>query len=173
MESFLCQFPGLSSCDRAAYLGAAQAGTATPSVRPSVCEKDAVTFMKSVEGNFLVWLHFMDTHWPFSFPDYRNPLMKYKILKACRTFSYIPGEWEYDEETWQLIEEMYDTSIRRLDLELQALFKFLEKENLLANSYIFVTSDHGEQLLERGALGHVENISRSSPCTFNRKKTRL
>ncbi|MFW6105343.1 MAG: sulfatase-like hydrolase/transferase [Chloroflexota bacterium] len=100
----------------------------------------------------------MDTHWPFSLPNHRNPFMKYKILNLRRRFSVIPGQRECDEETGQLIEEMYDASIRRLDARLETLFDSLQGQRMLKDTYVFITSDHGEELLERGALDHQENV---------------
>lgn len=120
--------------------------------------QNAIKFMKSSRENFFVWMHFMDTHSPFSFPNYSNPLMKYRILKAHRSISCVPGEQEYNEEEGQLIEEMYDTSIRRLDTKLEGFFDSLQKEGILENTYVFITSDHGEELLEREALDHQENV---------------
>lgn len=120
--------------------------------------QNAIKFIKSSRENFFVWMHFMDTHSPFSFPNYSNPLMKYRMLKAHRIFSCVPGEREYNEEDGQLMEEMYDTSIRRLDTKLEGFFDSLQKEGILQNSYVFITSDHGEELLERGTLDHQENV---------------
>lgn len=120
--------------------------------------QDAIEFMRAGGENFFVWLLLMDTHWPFSFPDHRNLLVKHRMLQARRMMSSIPGEREYDEKTGQLIAEMYDTSIRRLDAKLKMLFDFLQEERPAENTYVFVTSDHGEEFLERGALDHQENV---------------
>lgn len=123
--------------------------------------QSAIKFMQSEERNFFVWLHFMDIHWPYSFSDYRNPLMKYKVLKARKVVSPISTDQKHAEETIQLMEEMYDTSIKRLDTNLGILFDFLQKERILENTYVFITSDHGEELLTRGLfVTHHENVYR-------------
>jgi arylsulfatase A-like enzyme len=49
--------------------------------------------------------------------------------------------------------EFYDEFIASWDHEVARLFNHLEESGLTQNSYIFVTSDHGE-LFERGELGH-------------------
>lgn len=116
--------------------------------------------MKSQRGEFFVWLHFMDVHYPYSFPNYRNPLKRYKALKETGRVraSFTQRGLEYAEETVQLEEEMYDAGIRRLDAKLEVLFDSLQKEGILENTYIFITSDHGEELLKRGTLTHHENV---------------
>ncbi len=119
---------------------------------------DAIKFLKSTKSSSFVWLHLMDTHWPFSFPPRRNPLAKYKILRARGMYSEIPGKHTYSAEIGELMEEMYDTSVRRLDIKLESLFNSLRREGILENSYVFLTSDHGEEFLERGALDHQENV---------------
>lgn len=122
--------------------------------------QNAIRFMNSSRKNFFVWLHFMDVHYPYSFPNYKNPLMKYKVLKARRLASPIPRNSEYvEEELVQLMEEMYDASIRRLDARLEVLFDSLQKGGILEDTYVFITSDHGEELLTRGLfLTHHENV---------------
>ena len=121
--------------------------------------QNAIKFMKSTEGNFFVWLHFMDVHWPLTPPNYSSFLMKYKICKL-RSFSPIsPGNLRLGEETVQLAEEMHDMSIRKLDARLKLLFNFLQQERILENTYVFITSDHGGEFLERGSLlDHQENV---------------
>ncbi len=48
----------------------------------------------------------------------------------------------------------YDREIRYTDDELAKLFRWLADEGLLDRSLIVVTSDHGEEFLEHGGIGH-------------------
>jgi choline-sulfatase len=47
----------------------------------------------------------------------------------------------------------YDEFILYVDSEFDRLFKYLEQEGLLDNTWVVVTSDHGE-VFERGSIGH-------------------
>ncbi|MFC1997193.1 sulfatase [Chloroflexota bacterium] len=49
---------------------------------------------------------------------------------------------------------LYDEYIAYADAEIGRIFDFLHKEGITENTYIFLTSDHGE-LFERGVRGHV------------------
>jgi arylsulfatase A-like enzyme len=49
---------------------------------------------------------------------------------------------------------MYDAAIAWLDDELGRLFEALDSRGLSQNTLIIVTSDHGEEFGEHGALGH-------------------
>lgn len=60
-------------------------------------------------------------------------------------------------ETYETIEKnrvWYDEYIANVDFEFGRLLDHLEETGVLENSYLAVTSDHGE-LLERGVKGHV------------------
>lgn len=119
--------------------------------------QEAITFIKSTHGKFFIWIHLMDTHWPYFPPENVDKATKKKIINLKNTFQPVPGQQQYDEEARVILESMYDASVRKADAELKDLFDFLRAEDLWENTLIFVTSDHGEELLERGAVDHQEN----------------
>ncbi|MFC1879391.1 sulfatase [Chloroflexota bacterium] len=51
----------------------------------------------------------------------------------------------------------YDQYIAQIDSELDHLFNEMQSNGLLTNSYVFITSDHG-QLFERGIHGHSTEL---------------
>jgi len=50
---------------------------------------------------------------------------------------------------------LYDGAIRNLDIEIERYVKKLEELGILDDTLIIITSDHGEEILERGSLGHA------------------
>ena len=62
-----------------------------------------------------------------------------------------PYETIEDHRIW------YDEYIKNVDHEFGRLLDYLEQKGILENSYLVVTSDHGE-LLERGIKGHVTPV---------------
>lgn len=50
----------------------------------------------------------------------------------------------------------YDETIQNADKNLQRLYTYLEQKDLLEETVIVVTSDHGELLGERGLWGHID-----------------
>jgi len=48
---------------------------------------------------------------------------------------------------------LYDQQIAQLDVELGEMIKNLDRAGILDNSYVIITSDHGE-MFERGFMGH-------------------
>lgn len=60
----------------------------------------------------------------------------------------------FDEAGVRHLEELYDAGIRQLDTELGRLFDFLETSGRAAETLVVLTSDHGEEFLEHGRVGH-------------------
>ena len=104
-----------------------------------------------------IYLHFMPPHAPYTpskqflgmFEDGWSPPTKKRHPLAPKT----PAE-RIDAQR-----RRYDEYIANLDAEFGRLLDFMEKAHWLENSYIFVTSDHGE-MFERGVIGH------STPLLF-------
>jgi arylsulfatase A-like enzyme len=51
----------------------------------------------------------------------------------------------------------YDENIAHVDAEFGRLMQYLDERGILQNSYVIVTSDHG-QMFERGVHGHVTRL---------------
>jgi len=58
-----------------------------------------------------------------------------------------------DKET-SLLTKLYDECIRDVDEQVGVLLKGLDKLGILDDTYIIVTSDHGQQFFEHGEFGH-------------------
>ncbi|MBN8549029.1 MAG: sulfatase [Deltaproteobacteria bacterium] len=56
------------------------------------------------------------------------------------------------------LSDRYDGSIRYLDTQIEKLFTDLRKEGFLDNTYIVITSDHGEEFFEHGRIGHKKSL---------------
>ena len=60
----------------------------------------------------------------------------------------------FDAEDGRHLEELYDAGIRQLDTELGRLLTFLESSGRAEDTLLILTSDHGEEFLEHGRVGH-------------------
>jgi arylsulfatase A-like enzyme len=117
--------------------------------------EDAVDWIKeqvnSFPRPFLGYFHLLPPHEPYTarrdfidvFEDGWTP-----IAKEPRFFS----DGHSDEHLNRLRRE-FDEYIAYTDAEFGRLFDFMEQRGLLDNTYVIVTSDHGE-LFERGIRGH-------------------
>ncbi len=64
------------------------------------------------------------------------------------------GIADFIEEDIPAINALYDGEVRTLDDEIRSYVTKLDELGLKDNTLIIITSDHGEQLMERGAVGH-------------------
>ncbi len=117
--------------------------------------------------DFFLFLHYWDPHLPYNQPEkYRNifqhkikDLSSLKVIDASSGYRYVPG-WSKVEELWKTdisktgdtseksenAIDLYDGEISYLDSLVKEVFLCLEKENLLKETVIVFTSDHGEYL---------------------------
>jgi hypothetical protein len=116
----------------------------------------AIDLLKKIQQPTLAYFHFLPPHEPYAptkeffetFMDGWNP-----PDKPIHQLS----EKKNKLEKLHLHRRFYDEFIASWDHEVARLFQFLRESSLTENSYIIVTSDHGE-LFERGELGHVTTL---------------
>lgn len=124
---------------------------------------------------FFVYLHLMDVHAPYAYYSPRSDfdvLHDEKILGADRTLSDsdVPyarwqniekrPDWATDEmrHTLNYWRARYASGVRSMDRRLRPFFEFLETRGLFENSYLILTSDHGEEFFEHGDWSHGQNL---------------
>lgn len=107
---------------------------------------------------FFMWLHYMDVHTPYS-SGYKhfNLYGKFspKNLYAKIKFSYnlsafIRNMRIENKEDLRIAMSMYEASLKYLDDEIGKLIGSINNDN----TYIILTSDHGESFMEHGYYYH-------------------
>ncbi|MCD6460619.1 sulfatase [bacterium] len=53
---------------------------------------------------------------------------------------------------------LYDSEIRYIDSLLKEMINLLKKQNLLKNTFIIITSDHGEEFKDHNSFGHNHSL---------------
>jgi arylsulfatase A-like enzyme len=112
----------------------------------------ALGVVNSASQPFIAYLHFFPPHGPYrprrefvgAFNDAWNPIAK---EQHCLSEGH-PEEYLNQQRIW------YDEYVAHIDAEFGRIYESLKKNELTQNSYIILTSDHGE-LFERGVHGHV------------------
>jgi arylsulfatase A-like enzyme len=110
---------------------------------------------------YFAFLNYFDAHHPFV-----PPLAESQALPPLGRTPATPGEmrllrdwWERDKRNLdprdlELVRDCYDQCIASLDLHVGRLFDELERRDLLRETIVVITSDHGEHLGEHGLFGH-------------------
>lgn len=143
-ESYLSDYPkGIPSAIKSLFLLESVVARATDT-------------LSGMDTPFLGYLHFFPPHEPYrpktrfygKFRDNWRPPDKGIHPLAIE-------KDDYDKTTRN--RTLYDEFLASWDFELGRLFDFLDESGLRENSYIIITSDHGE-MFERGESGHATRL---------------
>ena len=125
---------------------------------PSVLEGVGQLIQKTMTPSspYLGYFHFWSPHEPYGarkefvgiFPE---------DLKIPNKPRHSFAASDYSDQSLRKLRREYDEFIADLDAEFGKLLSDLETQGLLQNSYVIVTSDHGE-LFERGEQGHASAL---------------
>jgi len=70
----------------------------------------------------------------------------------------VSGELEPTEEQWNVVKAWYDSAIRYMDEKIGSLVSFLKERGELENTWLLITSDHGELFGEHGLEKHIFSL---------------
>lgn len=112
------------------------------------------------EAPFFGWIHAWDAHFPYMdrppynrmFVDHRlnlvlNSTTRHEINKGQRTLQTADVEFQ---------KGLFDGAINYLDKQIGSLVRELERLDLLANTILVITADHGEAFMEHQLVEHTE-----------------
>jgi len=108
---------------------------------------------------FFLFLHYYDLHSDYcSLGEYEKQFVRpYDGIAdgtTAQLVNFYAGEVSFDQAAAQHLNDLYDASIRQLDDMLGNLFAYLEKEKLIDETLLIVTSDHGEEFMDHGGVLH-------------------
>jgi len=125
---------------------------------------------------FFINVHLVDTHLPY------NPPLKFQIFSHKKIISpqYIPytnrkllgfynnwydkrqKQWtgleEYDENEFLNLNHLYEAAILYSDYQIQRLITLLVENEIIDDTLIIITSDHGENIGDYGTIDHMLDI---------------
>ena len=121
---------------------------------------------RTPRGPWFGFLHTYDVHCPYDPPPpyagtFRSPEAEpIEVAGRCgnphfNAMTLTPGQARF-------LSDRYDEDVRRVDDALAHLFAALDELDLWKNTVVIVTSDHGEEFLEHGQIGHERTLSREA-----------
>lgn len=116
---------------------------------------------RTQEKPFFLFLHTYDLHCPYNPPDpffsmFRSPVSVSTDTNRCGGDFFEKGGITPEQASF--VSDVYDGGIAWVDKSLGEFFNFLKQQKLLDNTTLVITSDHGEEFLERGRIGHRRNL---------------
>lgn len=118
-------------------------------------------------NKFFLWVHYIDPHSPYIartpwIDHYTSRTVTQKLNFPKKTFSQIKQlipQFRTDPHMLSNLVALYDSEIHYVDFHLGEL---IGKFDLDENTLIIITSDHGEEFLDHGQLGHGNNLYRET-----------
>jgi arylsulfatase A-like enzyme len=107
---------------------------------------------------FFVFLNYLDAHEPFAPPERAG--MNFGLRPGSPSESRMVLEYRnrdklrLSEHDVQLIRDSYDNCIAALDRQVGSLLEELDRRDLLRETHVIITSDHGEEFGEHGVFNH-------------------
>lgn len=108
---------------------------------------------------FFAFVHTYDVHCPYDPPadyaqrfDTRPPADHIETRERCGDPHF--NEMQLTPGQARFLSDRYDASIRYADDLLGSFLEQLESQGVLDRTFVVVVSDHGEEFLEHGKIGH-------------------
>ena len=106
---------------------------------------------------FLAYYHFLPPHFPYKTRnEFYNRFANdnYQAVEKPENLFALNRSKDAKLHTWRT---WYDEFILYVDAEFARLYDYLDQNGLLENTWVVLTSDHGE-LFERGISGHLTQV---------------
>jgi len=118
---------------------------------------------QSKNNSFFLYVGTQSTHMPYTYPNESRVFLPDDFPKLSM-FK------RPDAEDFGILNNRFDNSLIEVDKQIGVLIEYLKEDNLMNNTIIILTSDHGEDLNEdRGYWGHglgVYNSETQIPLIF-------
>ena len=127
---------------------------------PGVTE-DALKFIRARKNEkFFLFLHYFDPHYIYLDHEKRTGYDGKFRSKDISFLRELIRRKDYSREDTEYLEYCYDTEIRFTDFYIGKVIEELKSSGIYGNTIIVFTSDHGEEFIERGWLGHSTTLYR-------------
>ena len=132
--------------------------------RANEINKRSLAWIDSLDGEepFFLWNHYMDPHGPYEpFDEYRDLFHDESVSDKYAQKLYkraINSPESISESERELLIDLYDAEIRYTDEQVQQFMDALEDRELLDETLIVITADHGDAFGERGYYEHPRYV---------------
>lgn len=111
---------------------------------------------------FFLWNHYMDVHGPYEPPSEFRELFENRSIsdrKAQRLYlRAVRDPQSVTDSEQEFLINLYDGEIRYTDSHIESFLANLEERDLLEESLIIITSDHGDAFGEHGYYEHPRHL---------------
>jgi arylsulfatase A-like enzyme len=111
------------------------------------------------DKSFFLWLHYMDVHEPYvpekKYIDVVDPSINLRDDETFNLFKEVLLERDVSNQSnVALLKKLYLAHVREIDDATRELFGIMENTDVLEETIVIITSDHGDEFSEHGGLSH-------------------
>lgn len=120
---------------------------------------------KRQEKRFFAYIHYMDVHLPYNNNKYNDTFVQKKgehfflprkiRAKDCRKLAFFDKLSIIDKNH---LVSLYDGQIRYVDENMKRIISVLKKNNMLNDTLVVITSDHGEEFWDHNNYEHGHTL---------------
>lgn len=133
-----------------------------PYIDGKTINKKVDAWLEKNAGNekpFFMWTHYMDVHEPYvpdqEYIDRVDPSIKMSKQEMFDLFKDVLLKRDVsDPEKVELFKKLYDAHVCQVDDYAKNFFEILKKNNVLEDTTIIITTDHGDEFGDHGSLSH-------------------
>lgn len=108
---------------------------------------------------FFVYIHLMDTHFPYEPPQPHRGQFVDPDLEGCDVV-YTNGlpDTPPTQREMEYLRGIYDGALHFADHQIRTFIGELDRLGLRGNTLLVITADHGDEFLDHGGLGHGSSL---------------
>lgn len=117
---------------------------------------EAQAFLNTAHSPFFMWVHLMDTHWPYTIQKFSWDAgwrRQRQIDENIRPRMISDPPRLTPQEAQELYTQ-YCSAIQHTDQQLGTFIEKLSNQGKLKNTWLILTADHGEEFFEHGRFFH-------------------
>ncbi|MBE7558718.1 sulfatase-like hydrolase/transferase [bacterium] len=119
------------------------------------------------DQQFFMWFHILESHLPYDAPEphrglfWRDELVpneaaRKRVMAVHDNGVILAGSIPFNrEEDLPGIRALYDADVHYMDSKFGRIMETLDRLGLREKTLVIFSADHGEELLERGNVGHA------------------
>ncbi len=118
---------------------------------------------RPLAGSFFLWVHFYDPHGPYSplaefAPEGDAPPRIGAVFSGRDLADFRAGRLEIDQDAALWIRKLYQAELRSVDRQVGRLLDAMRDAGIYDDTYIALTSDHGDEFFEHGGMDHGHTL---------------
>ena len=114
----------------------------------------------SKENPFFIFVNYSEAHLEYKAPEpFKTMFLPTQFQKRIKSVNqdnraFFAGKIKMEDEDFYILRFLYDGAIAYLDYRVGGLVDYLKVNNLLDDTILIITSDHGENIGEHNLMDH-------------------